>query len=166
MLNLDWKNEIIMIWGKTAAPSSTQLGGSLYSSDGNNKKLIENEIDSNIAFASRLKWKLSETLDPTNKTSTKQDPIKAHNILLDFIYAPGDQTGYYLANNSKRSKTIKAIALNPNYTPTLILFKQPTQLKKFNIDPAIASSVFVTTITDVIGFLSFLGIGAFFFYGT
>ena len=41
----------------------------------------------------------------------------------------------------------------------------PVSLKKFNIDPAIASSVFVTTITDVVGFLSFLGIGAYFFYG-
>ena len=40
----------------------------------------------------------------------------------------------------------------------------PVSLKKLNIDPAIASSVFVTTITDVIGFLSFLGIGAYFFY--
>ncbi len=40
----------------------------------------------------------------------------------------------------------------------------PISLKKFNIDPAIASSVFVTTITDVIGFLSFLGIGSYFFY--
>ncbi len=40
----------------------------------------------------------------------------------------------------------------------------PITLKKFNIDPAIASSVFVTTITDVIGFLSFLGVGAYFFY--
>jgi len=40
----------------------------------------------------------------------------------------------------------------------------PVSLKKFNIDPAIASSVFVTTITDVIGFLSFLGIGSYFFY--
>jgi magnesium transporter len=41
----------------------------------------------------------------------------------------------------------------------------PVTLKRFNIDPAIASSVFVTTITDVIGFLSFLGLGAYFFYG-
>ena len=40
----------------------------------------------------------------------------------------------------------------------------PVSLKKFNIDPAIASSVFVTTITDVIGFLSFLGLGAVLFY--
>ena len=41
----------------------------------------------------------------------------------------------------------------------------PVTLKRFNIDPAIASSVFVTTITDVIGFLSFLGLGTYFFYG-
>jgi magnesium transporter len=39
----------------------------------------------------------------------------------------------------------------------------PVALKRMKIDPAIASSVFVTTITDVIGFLSFLGIGAYFF---
>ena len=37
-----------------------------------------------------------------------------------------------------------------------------SHLKKMNIDPAIASSVFVTTITDVIGFVSFLGVGAYF----
>jgi magnesium transporter len=36
----------------------------------------------------------------------------------------------------------------------------PVTLKKMNIDPALASSVFVTTVTDVIGFLSFLGIGS------
>jgi magnesium transporter len=41
----------------------------------------------------------------------------------------------------------------------------PVSLKKLNIDPALASSVFVTTITDVIGFLSFLGIGSYFFLG-
>ena len=36
----------------------------------------------------------------------------------------------------------------------------PVTLKKMKIDPALASSVFVTTVTDVIGFLSFLGIGS------
>ena len=39
----------------------------------------------------------------------------------------------------------------------------PVTLKKMNIDPALASSVFVTTITDVIGFLSFLGLGSYYF---
>jgi magnesium transporter len=38
----------------------------------------------------------------------------------------------------------------------------PITLKKMNIDPAIASSVFVTTITDVIGFVSFLGVSAYY----
>jgi len=39
----------------------------------------------------------------------------------------------------------------------------PVALQRMKIDPAVASSVFVTTITDVVGFLSFLGIGAYFF---
>jgi len=39
----------------------------------------------------------------------------------------------------------------------------PVSLKKLNIDPALASSVFVTTITDVIGLLSFLGLGSYYF---
>ena len=39
----------------------------------------------------------------------------------------------------------------------------PVSLKQMNIDPALASSVFVTTITDVIGFLSFLGLGSYYF---
>jgi len=38
----------------------------------------------------------------------------------------------------------------------------PVTLKRMNIDPAIASSVFVTTITDVIGFISFLGVASYF----
>jgi len=38
----------------------------------------------------------------------------------------------------------------------------PITLKRMSIDPAISSSVFVTTITDVIGFVSFLGVAAYF----
>ncbi len=34
----------------------------------------------------------------------------------------------------------------------------PLALKKFGADPAVSSSVFVTTVTDVIGFLAFLGL--------
>ncbi len=37
----------------------------------------------------------------------------------------------------------------------------PILLNKYKIDPAIASTVFVTTVTDVIGFLSFLGLASF-----
>jgi len=34
----------------------------------------------------------------------------------------------------------------------------PVALKVFRIDPAIASSVIITTFTDVFGFFSFLGL--------
>jgi magnesium transporter len=39
----------------------------------------------------------------------------------------------------------------------------PLGLNRLKIDPAIASSVFVTTITDVIGFFAFLGLAAIWF---
>ncbi|MEM7169625.1 MAG: magnesium transporter [Pseudomonadota bacterium] len=38
----------------------------------------------------------------------------------------------------------------------------PLGLEKFGIDPALASSIFLTTVTDVVGFFSFLGLAAFF----
>jgi magnesium transporter len=36
----------------------------------------------------------------------------------------------------------------------------PLGLKRFGADPAVASSVFVTTVTDVVGFFAFLGLAA------
>ncbi len=39
----------------------------------------------------------------------------------------------------------------------------PLGLNKIGIDPAVASSAFVTTITDVVGFFAFLGLAAFWF---
>jgi magnesium transporter len=38
----------------------------------------------------------------------------------------------------------------------------PLALDKLKIDPAVASSVFVTTVTDVVGFLAFLGLATLF----
>ena len=38
----------------------------------------------------------------------------------------------------------------------------PIVLRALNIDPALASAVFITTLTDVFGFLSFLGLGTLF----
>ncbi len=36
----------------------------------------------------------------------------------------------------------------------------PLTLNRFKVDPAVASSVFVTTVTDVVGFFGFLGLAA------
>jgi len=38
----------------------------------------------------------------------------------------------------------------------------PIVLKRLNIDPALAGSVVLTTVTDVVGFAAFLGLGALF----
>ena len=38
----------------------------------------------------------------------------------------------------------------------------PVTLDRLDIDPAVSSAVFVTTITDVTGFFSFLGLAALF----
>ena len=36
----------------------------------------------------------------------------------------------------------------------------PLTLDRLGIDPAVASSVFVTTVTDVVGFFAFLGLAS------
>jgi magnesium transporter len=38
----------------------------------------------------------------------------------------------------------------------------PLGLKALRVDPALASSVFITTFTDVVGFASFLGLATIF----
>ena len=39
----------------------------------------------------------------------------------------------------------------------------PIALDKLDADPAISSSVFVTTVTDVVGFFAFLGLASWWF---
>lgn len=39
----------------------------------------------------------------------------------------------------------------------------PTILRRINIDPALAGSVLLTTVTDVVGFVSFLGLATYFY---
>ncbi len=39
-------------------------------------------------------------------------------------------------------------------------FAIPLTLKRMKIDPALAGGVVLTTITDVVGYMAFLGLGA------
>ncbi len=45
---------------------------------------------------------------------------------------------------------------------TLAGYFVPVTLKKLGVDPALASAVFVTTVTDVLGFFFFLGLATIF----
>jgi magnesium transporter len=48
------------------------------------------------------------------------------------------------------------------FVAALAGFVVPLILKRMNIDPALAGGVVLTTITDVVGYMSFLGLGAIF----
>jgi len=41
----------------------------------------------------------------------------------------------------------------------------PMTLKRFGVDPAIAGGVLLTTVTDVVGFMTFLGLATLFLVG-
>ena len=86
-------------------------------------------------------------------------------VLNGIIFAVISAIVVQLWFNDLKLSTIIAISMVLNMIVAgLFGILVPVTLKKMKIDPAIASSVFVTTITDVIGFLSFLGVGAYFFY--
>ena len=54
-----------------------------------------------------------------------------------------------------------ALALGVNLLVAAVSgFLVPISLKRLNIDPALAGGVVLTTITDVVGLVSFLGIGS------
>ena len=59
---------------------------------------------------------------------------------------------------------IIAVAMLINLTSAVILGAAlPVIMRRLNIDPALAGSVVLTTMTDAIGFFSFLGLSALFF---
>ena len=58
---------------------------------------------------------------------------------------------------------IIAVALALNLlTAALAGFAIPLLLRKLSIDPALAGTVVLTTVTDVVGFVAFLGLGTLF----
>ena len=67
----------------------------------------------------------------------------------------------YLWFGDKQIALVMALAMIANLFFAGILGTLiPLTLEKNNIDPAISSSVFLTTATDVIGFFTFLGLAA------
>jgi len=78
---------------------------------------------------------------------------------LIFAFIIGILSSYWFADNLLGLVISMAMILNliiAGLSGILI----PLTLNKFNIDPALASGVILTTITDVFGFLSFLGLAS------
>jgi magnesium transporter len=69
--------------------------------------------------------------------------------------------GSYLVLRDVELSLVFALALVINsLVAGLVGVLVPLTLDKFRIDPAVSSAVFVTTMTDVMGFFSFLGLAA------
>lgn len=67
----------------------------------------------------------------------------------------------YFLHGDKWLSMVLAIAMIANLTIAgFVGALVPVTLRRLKIDPAIASSIFVTTVTDVFGFLVFLGLGS------
>ena len=70
--------------------------------------------------------------------------------------------GYYWEKNVIFGVVIGFSMVLNMVAATISGFAVPVILKKLNIDPALASAVFVTTVTDVLGFFFFLGLATLF----
>jgi magnesium transporter len=70
--------------------------------------------------------------------------------------------GWFWENNAIFGLVIGLAMLMNMAVATVAGFVVPMVLKKLRIDPALASSVFVTTVTDVLGFFFFLGLATVF----
>ena len=70
--------------------------------------------------------------------------------------------GYFIEGNVVFGFVVGTAMLLNMTVATIAGFIIPCILKKLKIDPALASSVFVTTVTDIFGFLFFLGLATIF----
>ena len=92
----------------------------------------------------------------TGRVAFKQSLVGLGNGLINGLVCAAVVAAFY---NSTWLGLIIALAMIINMIVAGIAGSLiPVTLRKLNIDPAIASSVFVTTCTDVTGFFSFLGI--------
>ncbi len=87
------------------------------------------------------------------------------SFLNGIIWAGVIATASLLLYNDTHLALIIAIAMIINlFTAAFMGTLIPITLKKFNIDPALAGSVLLTTVTDIVGFASFLGLATWFYY--
>ncbi|MEG3163632.1 magnesium transporter [Sphingomonas sp. PB2P19] len=81
----------------------------------------------------------------------------ANGVMLGTLIGLGT---FVIFDNRDLSIVIAAAMVINNVTAGLGGVLVPVTLDRFNVDPAVSSAVFVTTLTDTMGFFSFLGLAA------
>lgn len=85
----------------------------------------------------------------------------ASGLLSGFIFATlMGAMAFWWFGSDKLGLVIGAAMIINLFAAALAGILVPLSLDYFDIDPAISSGVFVTTVTDVVGFFSFLGLAA------
>ena len=101
--------------------------------------------------------------DLTSQTawrSVQREAIAA--MIIGFIFAFSLALISYIWFQDLKLSVVAFVAMIINHIfAGLAGILVPLGLKKFGADPAVSSSVFVTTVTDIIGFFVFLGLAVF-----
>ena len=85
----------------------------------------------------------------SNGPKDQPDPAAGEESLL--VSMPGDESVRVPAELPVLP--VRDVVIYPGVTIPLVL-------KRLGIDPALAGGVILTTVTDVVGFMAFLGLGA------
>jgi magnesium transporter len=79
----------------------------------------------------------------------------ANGVALAGVGALGS---YLILGNAQLSLVFALAMMFNSLVAGLVGVIVPVALDKANVDPAVSSAVFVTTMTDIMGFFSFLGL--------
>lgn len=132
-----FRSEFLMYLGSSSDPNSFALGGA----DKNaSKETAKNSMNS-IAFAGSMEWLMSGS-PRTPQEAYLGSMGSRHISFFDYAFAPGDSQGYYndtakddtALSSSKRSENARAMALNSNFKPALILFNGRSNSDNLRVD--------------------------------
>ena len=99
----------------------------------------------------------------SKKTTSLQPWLwsSTHSIIIGFIFALALAVITFVWFKDIKLALVAFIAMLINHIfAGLAGILVPLGLKRVGTDPAVSSSVFVTTVTDIVGFFAFLGFAA------
>jgi len=131
------KNEFLFRMGKSSDPSWTSLGGATGTTSSSDP--ASNKLDA-VALAGTFEWTLTHSGAALGPAEFNKGDMKRHVLFVNYAYAPGDSEGYRnfdvapatpagldkavtdSLTRDKRAGSAKAIELNRNFKPALLLF--------------------------------------------
>lgn len=118
-ISLEWKNELLGVWGKVAARKAKELGGG--------KDFGEADSLGSVSFATSFSWYFFESGFYSGPKEFNQGDYKRHVLFLDMVFVPGSSEGAK-EESDRASNKAQAFKINENFKKTLILFNGKPEL--------------------------------------